>query len=353
MRSIYLLLLLLFISCVEQPHNVTPVEVSEIKCIVLCEGLMGMDNSELSVIDQKLNIQNNYFENNNLSKLGDTANDIFLRNDTAFVALTGSGVIEILQISTGKSIKRIFRDNFYPRNIAEINGELLITDLYSEKVFKLDKYFQLSEVITNGLKNPEGIAVKNDYIYVANSGLGVFYQDHILSGKVSIFSANDFQKIKDVYVGPNVQEIVITSHNKVIISYYNTYEKDSVGGIAIYNDLLLSKEIFRKKIDNKAITLNEQEDKLYFIKQLPPGSDDFSSEIASINLIDYTETTVLKNYANNEFWYSLAIDENYIYIGNAKNLQINGSVEIYNHSGVEIIELQSGVNPGKIVFIPQ
>lgn len=353
MRVFFLILLLFLLSCVEQPLKEDIEDLSDFKLLILCEGLMGMENSEISVINRNFDIQNNYFSENNLGKLGDTANDIFVRNDTAFIALTGSGVIEIVKISTGKSLKRIFLENFYPRKFSELNGELLITDLYAEKVLKLNNNLELIEVISNGLKNPEGIAVKSDYIYVANSGLGVFNKDHFLSGKISIFNSNDYQKIKDVFVGPNVQEILITSNNQVIVSYYNTYEKDSIGGIAIYNDLLLNEEIFRTKIDNKAIKLNKIEDKLYFIKQLPPGNDYFRSEICFINLNNFTENTVIINHAKNEFWYSLAFDDNYIYIGNAKNLQVNGKVEIYNHSAEKLFDLPTGVNPSEIVFIPQ
>lgn len=355
MKYSLIFLTIIIISCIDQPAK-SPIIDNEddISVVILCEGLMGMENSSISIINSKRDFFNNYYKSNNINYLGDTANDIYVKNDTAIVCLTGSGAIEIFQISTGKSIKRIVGNDIYPRQIVENKGNYFITDLYQDKVYKMNSNFELTDFIKNGLKNPEGILCVEDYLYVANSGLGIFNQSNEYAGTISIFNLNNGEKIKDVYVGANVQEITYSSVLRLFaVSYYNTYEKDSIGGIKLYNDNLLSNISYYIKINNTSINFDDHEKRLYFIAQTPPGNiGSFNSSISYIDLIDMKIKELVANNQNNNFWYSMAIDKDKnIWIGNAKNLQINGEILMYN-SKLELLKTySSGVNPNKIVHL--
>lgn len=357
MKKLYFILLIVLYSCVEQPgkpeYNPNP---TDLNTVVLCEGLLGMDNSSISALTVDNSIHNNYFANSNSGlKLGDTANDILIKNDTAFVTLTGSGAIEIFQLSTGKSIKRIVKSEFYPRDLAmDKAGNIYISDLYTHKVFKLDAAtLEISEYISSDLQNPEGIAVYDNYLYVLNSGLGIFHFDEEFSGSVSIFDIATASKIKDVYIGANLQEIVIDKQNqRFYFSYYNTYEKDSVGGIVIFEDALLQNRVKHLKMNNTSLCLSNNN--LYCIAQTPPGSDEeFNSYICEIDpTADFSRKELFANPNSQEFFTALNIDNNNdIWLGNAKNLQINGSIEVYDNSGNLLRSFNTGVNPAKIVFL--
>ena len=84
--SILLFLILLFsYSCIDNPTN--PVDPDFISgkqgALILCEGLFGSDNSSITCISFADNsYTNNYFRNaNDGQKLGDIANDIYIKED--------------------------------------------------------------------------------------------------------------------------------------------------------------------------------------------------------------------------------------------------------------------------------
>ena len=96
-----LMTLLLLASCSLQPADYpTPDEptADSDRLIVLCEGLWGMDNSSLSLIDHGV-LTNRWFQQQNPGRhLGDTGNDILHINDTLIaISVNWSNIIQYIR----------------------------------------------------------------------------------------------------------------------------------------------------------------------------------------------------------------------------------------------------------------
>lgn len=102
--QITLALILLFcLGCVRTPKAPDYIDEINIKAgdiLVLCEGLQGYDNSAISYINSATgeSIKEAYSHVNKGFRLGDTANDIVLFNDTLYVCSTIGNYIELIDI---------------------------------------------------------------------------------------------------------------------------------------------------------------------------------------------------------------------------------------------------------------
>jgi hypothetical protein len=344
--------MIFLIGCVEKPNSPDLDSINDEHVLVLNEGLLGMENASISLIDKNLTIIKDHYKNNNKNLLGDTANDIVLKGDTAIVVLTGSGVIELFDVRSGKSIQRKAIQDFYPRSVAIYQSEIFVSDLYANKIYKFDHELNYDIFTDQYLQNPEQLILIEDKLYVVNSGLGIFNLHKDFAGTISVFDLRTGEIINNVRTGTNPQEIIYDSIQKnIIVSYYNTYEKDSIGGIIIYSDLSLSNVKKHIKINNSSMQLYN--DNLYFISQTPPGSDlEFNSSIQKMDLKNFKQIKLIENNSQNEFWYSLKIEnENKIWIGNAMNFQVEGEIIYYDHETKNTYRNNVGVNPAKILIL--
>jgi hypothetical protein len=90
------------------PDGTLPVTTETSRIFVLSEGLIHMNNSTLSMYDfEAKTTVSDYFLAKNQRGLGDTANDMELYGSKLYVVVNVSSQIEILDVSTGKSLKQI------------------------------------------------------------------------------------------------------------------------------------------------------------------------------------------------------------------------------------------------------
>ena len=98
---LWLLTVLLLTACSLEPADYpTPSEpkADSDRLIVLCEGLWGMDNSSLSLIDNGV-LTNRWFQQQNPGRhLGDTGNDILQVNDTLIaISVNWSNIVQYIR----------------------------------------------------------------------------------------------------------------------------------------------------------------------------------------------------------------------------------------------------------------
>lgn len=360
MKQIYLIFLILLYSCVDTPNEPTYSNVdinSGNSAIILCEGLKGHDNSSISYYDHSSGIIQNYFyqDINPGFKIGDTANDMVNIGDTVLIAVTGSKTIEMFESTTGHQLGRVvFQGNKSPRHIAVVNDSVVaVTHLYSNQIsFVNIRNKKVLQDVSVG-PNPEGIAYKEPYIYVCNSGLGALNKTAEKAGTLSVIDKYG-NYITDIYCGPNVQDVIISSTlNRAYVSYNNTYLPDSLGGIVEIN--LNNLEISNKwQLFAFEPYLDDQNNRLYFIEQTPPGLEE--NNWRGVSYLDINTGQInrlIENTSNSEFWYSVNVNNKRgeIWIANAKNYVIEGEVIIYDAENLqEISSLKVGLNPNTIVF---
>jgi DNA-binding beta-propeller fold protein YncE len=346
-----ILLISFFFGCVESPTNPKSNigELSEHGAYILCEGLYGQNNSTLSRYDYKSEIAyNNFFKLINGKNIGDTANDIVIKGDTTFIVVSTQNKILMFNTGTGKYYSEIqIEGGKCPRKMAVINDSiLLVTDLYCHCfwVINYNRKIILQKVPTGPA--PEGIVVTLDYIFVANSGLGDYLSDYAYSGTVSVFDRNTFNFITTFNGLPNVIELKISNKFNKLYARYNHLPKytDSTGGIAEFDIATLTET--RRWIDKAGqMSISEEQEKLFYISE---------NGVKVINLADTNsvpELILIKQRAK-DFWYSIAVNKNDLWIGNAKDYQSNGEILIYDLDNPQNPKkyLKVGLNPNTIVF---
>ncbi len=352
-KIIYLLaLILLSSSCVMQPDlpSNEQSDLSGSAAYILCEGLWGMNNSRLDALEMSSGrILENFFENANNFRLGDVANDIVLMGDTAFIAVSESRIIEVINIKTGKSIGRIsFGENSYPRRIFIANSQMgFVSDLYNAciRIFNPSTLAIDDSVIPVG-PAPEGICGWGQYLFVANSGYGDYLADKPKAGTISVIDIIQMKEIAVVPAGENPVELLIND-SKLYCIYYNLPSKaDSLGGIVEYS-LPEMKETRRLRCDAEKATLSDDGSNIFYCWTEGVFKIDLNKSILQPELI-------IKNPKPAEHWHSLAISpfDGSVWIGNARNYQVKGELLIYKYKDYysHFLKYTTGVNPTKIVF---
>ena len=358
----YFVIILVIVGCVETPiNNIDNNSNNSIKAAyVLCEGLMGYNNSSITKIDLiNGSIDNNYYENlNNGLKLGDTANDIVLKGDTAYITVLGSQSIEILNLKTGNFINRIILNGVRaPRKIAIVNDSLaLVSDLYDNSVTAFNP--TTFKIIKDNIKvgpQPEGMEIVGNYLIVCNSAYGDFNAKHPDAETVSIVDIQNFNEKKKIKTGANTIEARYNpKNNKIYIAYYNLPSRvDSVGGILQFSATDFSLE--KSWITNvRAMNFSQTMDTLYFINQTRAGIE--SKGWKGISFIDLKNNQKIQNHFENtnktDIWYGLTIRDNgEFWIANAKNHHTNGEILVFDSKTSSIIKTyKTGLNPNKIIF---
>ena len=155
----------------DPPPVVTP---GEAFLVVLNEGIYGQNNSTITTYAplSETAEQHAYSNANSGARLGDTANDMVLKDGKFYIAVDVSNKIEVIDSAT--LVSEGFIDlgaDSSPREICfTADGYGYVTSLYRNAVIKFDPESKtvLTEIPVGQL--PEGIVYSDGKIYVANSG---------------------------------------------------------------------------------------------------------------------------------------------------------------------------------------
>lgn len=214
-------------SCDDMQNNVDPplptIETSEL--YILCEGLAYMNNSTLahySAADSTLD--KDYFTTQNGRGLGDTANDIKLYGSKIYMVVNVSSQIEIIDAQTGKSLRRIplVSQSGVPRQPRYItfDKDKAYVCCFDNTVIRIDTTTLEQDGVTTVGRNPDGICVANNKIYVSNSG-GLDYPDY--DNTVSVIDIPTFKEIKKIEVSINPYTIEADRYGDVYVASRGDY----------------------------------------------------------------------------------------------------------------------------------
>lgn len=345
-------------SCVENPttpKNPNTDQMPPKGIIVLCEGLWGMDNSTIDIIDKGLNYYTKqaYQKFNKNNKLGDIANDILITGDTLIICVSTSKYIELINLKNGKTISRFtLNGNYYPRRLSKYKNYVYITDLYGDCLHRLD--LNTSNLEQNIIKvgaAPEYITNDSTNLYIVNSGYGDYKAKEIGAGElwvVGLENQSTNLNIKQkIYIGPNPIEVVYDNQNsKIYASYIHLpSKKDSLGGIVELeiilnaNTLKKTKE-WRAKPSKITIYNNQLNSNLIFLDE---------NGLKIIEQKTDTIKTLIQNPNPLDKWYGFTLSDDYsnLIICNARNHTIDGDIMIYNFNTVWQNSQQNQINNSK------
>lgn len=358
MKVTYLYILLIFIalsSCddmqdvARESHLVNENSVEHL--LILSEGLTNMNNSTLCEYRFSTGkIINDYFSQVNKRGLGDTANDMILYGGNIYISINVSSQIEVIDANTGLSVKRIplFDEKNVarqPRYLTSHNGYVYATN-YDGYLSKIDTTSLSVIAQVKCGKNPEGLCIANNKIYVANSGgLDFPHYDHT----ISVIDIKSFKELRKIEVGINPYKIFADSQNDVYVCTRGNYTSEPYRFIKIDSEIDQVVDEF-KNLNVLNFTLYNDKAYLY--------SYDFNRNTYWIKIFDcLTEQIINEDFIKDKTTlqtpYSIQInpfDEN-IYITDAINFTVWGDVLCFDKTGNLKFKLtEMGLNPNKVLF---
>jgi hypothetical protein len=196
---------------------------------VLCEGNFSVAPSDNSVISY-YNVETNttatdFYKNTNGTAIGHNANDLQAYGSKMYCVITGSGTannsfVDVINISSGKSLKRISLNNGQPRNIAFANGKAYVSR-YDGKITRIDTASMNVDgelQLLNGT-NPaaftEDLAVANGKLYI--TGGSYYVPSNTYNNKIVVVDLGSFTKIKEITVAYNPQKLAVLENGDLFL----------------------------------------------------------------------------------------------------------------------------------------
>lgn len=222
--------LLMWISC-DDMHDKTPTGgvlpdgISATRLYILSEGLIHMNNSTLAVYDfETRTTATDWFGSINGRKLGDTANDMGIYGSKLYLVVSTSGVVEVVDRHSGRSVKHIpLKDatgrSREPRNIAFSNGFAYVC-AFDGTVAEIDTASLAITRTTTAGRNPDGITVAGDKLYISNSG-GLSFPDY--DSTISVIDAIQFRETEKIRVGANPFTLQVNSSGQLYVVTRGNY----------------------------------------------------------------------------------------------------------------------------------
>ncbi|MDD4590336.1 MAG: hypothetical protein WCS17_14210 [Prevotella sp.] len=283
--------------------------------------------------------------------LGDTPNDMILYGSKMYVAVYRSNVIDVIDLS-GKSIKQIkstSSDPLLPRHFTAYNGKVYVS-LFDGNVARIDTTSLAIEATTTVGRNPEGLVVANNKLYVANSG-GLDYNKEIGYDKtVSVVDLSTFKEIKKINVVTNPVNLVKDNQEDVYLvsmgdykNIPNTFQRidsksDAVTTITETNatELVSTGNTLYMMYSQYDANWNQV---ISFISY-----DAINEKVLSNNFVT-DGTTITKPY-------KIGADSSgkYIYI-TTSDYKNNGDVYVFDQSGKKVYQFSVGLNPISAAFV--
>ena len=335
----------LFSNC-EKTDTTSPIDSDATYNIwVLNEGLWNMNNASITGYNTSDNssVADLYSTMNSGQGLGDIANDILLYGSKAYVALSTSSHIDILDKKC-VSIKRLLlATNSMPRRIASANGKIYVC-CFDGSIVKIDTaYLQIEATIKAG-RNPDGICVANNKLYVSNSG-GLDFPNY--DSTVSVIDLNTFTEIKKINLRINPRHIKADKYNNVYVVSSGNYSDIS----SCLQKINTNTDILEQTFDIAMTGFDIYNDYIYFY-----SGGDFGSGNIAYQIFDILQGNII----NNNFIaddiapqnpYSINVNplNGDVFITTHGNYTSTGDVYCFDKNGKKMFEFETGFLPNKVV----
>jgi len=319
---------------------------------VLSEGLFNMNNSMLSRINfNNGTLTSDFFLSQNNRGLGDTGNDMKRYGSKLWIVVNVSSQVEVLDVKTGNSIKRI--PFFNAGNVARqprfitFYGKNAYVCSFDGTVARIDTTSLAIEAVTTVGRNPDGITAVNGKLYVSNSG-GLDLPNY--DNTVSVVDLASFKELKKITVGMNPFKLESDSQGDVyVVSRGNNNTiKSTWCRISSKTDEVV------QTFDNLPVvnfTIHNDTAYMYnydFVKSTywVRTFDCKTEQLISGNFI--TDSTMLERP------FSITVNHvnGYVYLTDARNYTIKGDLLCFNRKGKLLYKIAGiGLNPNSVILL--
>ena len=321
---------------------------------ILNEGGWGMNEARIDQLDFTTGTykQDVYVQANpsTVLALGDVGNDLQLHDQRLYAVINGSHKVEVMNAADMKRIGQI--DISSPRAIAFTNTHGYVTsyvdgenDNGSIVEFDLET-LNITRTVSVG-QEPEGLAISNGIIYVANSG---GYHAPNYADEVWCVSISDFNIIHKIKVAPNLHRLAAAADGSIWVNSRGNYYDVSSGLYRIKDGKVKSANV---ACAGFTITADKV---LYYSSE---WSYETNSNSIAYGTLDATNMTpgesFIKDGTETDITvpYGIFAADDLVFVTDAKNYTTSGAVHVYDSTGKRINQYSAGVCPNAIVFIPK
>lgn len=320
---------------------------------VLSEGLFNLNNSTLARYTFKdSKTVPDYFRSINRRGLGDTANDMAIYGSKMYIVVNVSSQIEVLDIQTGVSIKQIplLSENGssrQPRYITFEQGKAYVCS-FDGTIARIDTTSLAIEAYARAGRNPDGICVQNQKLYVSNSG-GLDWEGIGVDNTVSVIDIASFTEIKKIEVGPNPGKIQADENGNVyVVTRGKELEKGDYHFVQIDSRTNSVTRTFDQKVLN--FTIN---DNLAYLYNFDYKTQSSWVKVFNLKTGQTERETFITDGTIIQTPYSINVNpyNGNIYITDAYDYKVKGDVFCFNPQGELQFRINNvGVNPNTVVF---
>ncbi|MCR5659876.1 MAG: hypothetical protein K6G25_11210 [Bacteroidales bacterium] len=354
MRRINLILLtfvaaLLFSCKPNEPVNPNAFTVGS-GVLVLNEGNYQFSNASLSFYDPMADtVANNLFYKVNNAPLGDVAESMSLVDDKLYVVVNNSNLIYKIDANTMvcDTTKPFKLTDFYsPREIYFVSPEkAYVSDLMGTGLWIINpKDMSHCGFVETGKTTEKMVPVGNE-LYVSN--WSNYYLEGMEKNTVQVVDMNNDVKVSEIQVGKEPNTMIVDKNGHVWVLCEGAVwepdgEKPSLWEI---NPQLKTAEK-RSQFDGTAMVLkaNPAGDQLYLI---------LNNEVRRFDIGTLTLSETFSIAAEGQgMFYNMAVEPKTgdIYLTDAKNYMMNGTVYRYSYDGVLLASFEAGIIPSAMLF---
>lgn len=350
--------LFLFTSCNENEDKPSISPSSFHNCyIALCEGNLNGNNTSLSIHEiEKKKTTHWAFLKINGKGLGDTGNDMQKHDGRLYIVMNVSGYIAVVNPNTLKLIKRIPTvdengKNREPRYIV-FHEDFAYVSCFDGHILKINLNTHKQTDITKVGRNPEGMAIANGKLYVANSGGLDFNKPIGYDNSVSVVDLTTFKEIKKITVGLNPYKILNYNNTHLYVNIRGDYTNAHPYDLC---QIDLSTDEVIKHYNIPVLNMTLVKDHLHFYSYDYTHSEARFGEIDLSTDMPVFDTPLQKSIAQHiKLPYDMTYDDahNIFFISDAMDHTTSGKYFGFDSTGRPTIEFSTGISPNNIIYIP-
>lgn len=314
--------------------------------LIINEGIWRQDNATLTAYDPAAGtaVQDYFPLKNPGRRLGDIANSVTVYGGRAYIAVSTSLNIEVVDPVSGISAGRIHLSaGNEPRHIAFADTRHGYVTTLLDSVFEFDP---VSLAVLRGFPAgpaPEGAAAAHGRLFVANSGFGYYRQEEPKAGTLGVYDLASGREEHLIPVGPNPRTLRYLPLNDRL---YVVYGLALSGGGVLELDPVSLQPLRRWQImDPRGMTLDERGGIAYVVG--PEG-------VTRIDLLadaPASETFVPAAEWPGTIFHSAGVaPDGALYIGAVRSYTTPGEVLIFNRDGSRRTRFPTGLNPKDYAF---
>lgn len=348
-KSIFLVALtagVLFTSCNSSNELILPKGDYEHGVLVANEGAFSGGTGTINFISEDYTIEEAKIYNKvNNENIGTVLQSVGFNNENAYLIANVGNKISISNRYSMNKITEITTDLSNPINIAFLDGKGYVTN-WGSGSDQTDDYIAVVDLTTAIITNKIPVTEGPEQIIAVGKNLYISHKGGFGSGNiVTVINSINNTIVKTIEVGLVPDEMALDSNGDLLVSCEGKAETswnpaETLGSLVKINT-----------------ATNEVSATLTFASEFHPNSmvvsdgSIYFSTSSKVFKMSENATEVPTSEIITTPVYSLAVKENKIYVTDAKDYKVNGSLKIFDAAtNTELKEFTVGLVPGKVYF---